>query len=145
MTLHGRLHTRSEVLAGVIRLLLGVLFVMTGLMKLLVPALTAAWSGQLLAADRPFYTLTRWTVPFIEVGVGIVLLAGVHTRLAGGVVVAIVAVATYVHFVVHDPALFPLQPTQPIIPIVVIVLAAYVMRRGAGAWSGDLKVTHPVA
>ena len=41
------------------RVFLGVLFVMTGAMKLLVPTLADAWAGQLLAAELPFYTLSR--------------------------------------------------------------------------------------
>jgi uncharacterized membrane protein YphA (DoxX/SURF4 family) len=145
MTLRKLRQTRMEPIIGVLRLTLGVLFVMTGLMKLLVPVLAEAWSGQLLAANIPFYTLTRWTVPFIEVGVGVLLLAGFFTRLAAGVVVAMMAVAIYVHVVVDDPALFPLQPSEPVIPLVVIVLAAYLIWRGAGASSLDLKASVPAA
>jgi uncharacterized membrane protein YphA (DoxX/SURF4 family) len=137
--------TRAEKPAGVTRLILGTLFVMTGLMKLLVPVLAQAWSGQLVAADLPFYTLTRWAVPFVEVGLGIVLLAGLFARLAGLVVITMMAVAIYVHMVVNDPALFPLQPSEPVIPLVVIILAAYVIWRGAGAWSLDLKATRAAA
>jgi hypothetical protein len=40
------------------------------------------------------------------------------------------AVATYVHLVVHDPALFPLQPTAPVIPAVVMILSVYVLVTG---------------
>ena len=118
---------------------------LTGLMKFLVPVLAKAWSGQLLAADLPLYTLTRWIVPFVEVGIGIVLLVGLFARLAGLVVIAIMAVATYVHLVVDDPAQFPLQPSEPVVPLVVIVLSAYVIWRGAGAWSLDLKTTDTTA
>jgi putative oxidoreductase len=145
MTLDDLRQTRADTLTGVIRLILGVLFVMTGLMKLLVPRLAEAWSGQLLAADLPFYTLTRWTVPFVEVGVGIVLLVGLFARLAAVVVLAMMAVAVYVHLVVDDPGLFPLQPTEPVIPLAVGALAAYVIWRGAGAWSLDLKASHAAA
>ncbi len=141
MTLHDLRKTRAERIAGVTRLILGALFVMTGLMKLLVPVLAEAWSGQLVAADLPFYTVVRWSVPFVEVGVGIALLVGLHARLAGIVVMAMMAVATYVHVVVDDPALFPLQPSEPVIPLAVIILTSYVVWRGAGAWSLDLKAT----
>jgi uncharacterized membrane protein YphA (DoxX/SURF4 family) len=72
MTLHELRQTRPEKPVAIIRLILGSLFVLTGLMKFLVPALAKAWSAQLLAADLPLYTLTRWTVPFVEIGVGIV-------------------------------------------------------------------------
>ncbi len=59
-------NTSDDKLAAVVRLLLAIVFVMTGVMKLVVPTLGEAWSGQLLAANVPFYTLTRWTVPFVE-------------------------------------------------------------------------------
>jgi uncharacterized membrane protein YphA (DoxX/SURF4 family) len=131
--------TKFDRLGGVIRILLGVLFVMTGLMKLLVPMLAEAWSGQLLEAGLPFYTLTRWSVPFVEAGTGVVLLLGVFARLASLVIMGIMVVATYVHIIVNDPSLFPLQPNEPIIPVVVMVMAVYVIWRGAGAWSRDLR------
>ncbi len=40
--------TAGDKLDGTIRIFLGVLFVMTGVMKLVVPTLADAWSGQLL-------------------------------------------------------------------------------------------------
>ena len=77
----------------------------------------------------------------MEMGVGALLLVGAYTRLAGIVVIGIMIVATYVHLVVDDPALFPLQPSEPVIPIAVVVLTAYILWRGAGAWSKDLRVS----
>ena len=137
MTLLDIRRTADNKLAGRIRLLLGVLFLMTGAMKLVVPMLAEAWSGQLLAAELPFYSLTRWTVPFLEMFLGVVLLSGVFARVAVLVVINIMLVATYVHLVVDDPSLFPLQPSEPIIPIVVIAMSLYILWRGAGAWSLD--------
>jgi uncharacterized membrane protein YphA (DoxX/SURF4 family) len=118
---------------------------MTGVMKLVVPMLAEAWSGQLLAAGLPFYELTRWTVPFVEIGVGVALMLGLFARLAGLIVIGIMVVATYVHLVVDDPSLFPLQPSEPIVPVAVMVMTAYVVWRGAGAWSQDLKATETAA
>ncbi len=133
--------TTDDKLGGSIRILLGVLFLMTGVMKLVVPTLAEAWSGQLIAAELPFYGLSRWSVPFVEIAVGALLLVGAYARLAGVVVIGFMVVATYVHLRVDDPALFPLQPSEPIIPLVVIALTAYVLWRGAGAWSKDLKAS----
>jgi uncharacterized membrane protein YphA (DoxX/SURF4 family) len=133
--------TAENKLAGSVRLLLGVLFLMTGAMKLLVPMLTEAWSGQLLAAELPLYSLTLWAVPFLEVSLGVVLLSGVFARVAVLVVINIMLVATYVHVVVDDSSLFPLQPSEPIIPIVVIAMSLYILWRGAGAWSLDRVAT----
>ena len=133
--------TADDKLGGTIRVLLGVLFVMTGVMKLVVPTLADAWSGQLLAAELPFSTLSRWSVPFVEMAVGALLVVGAYARLAGIVVTGIMFVATYVHLIVDDPSLFPLQPSEPIIPIVVVALTAYILWRGAGAWSSDLRAS----
>ena len=96
-------HTSDDKLAAVVRLLLAIVFVMTGVMKLVVPMLGEAWSGQLLAANVPFYTLTRWTMPFVEIGVGVALTVGTHARLASVIVMGIMVAATYVHVVVDDP------------------------------------------
>jgi uncharacterized membrane protein YphA (DoxX/SURF4 family) len=139
MNLNDIRNTSENRVAGIIRIFLAVLFVMTGAMKLLVPVLAQAWSGQLLASGLPLYEISRWSVPFIEIGVGAVLAAGAFARLAVLIVMGIMAVATYVHLVVDDPSLFPLQPTEPIIPIVVVVLSMYVLWKGAGAWSRDLN------
>ena len=122
--------TRPDGIATGIRVVLGVLFLMTGVMKLAVPMLAAAWAGQLAAANIPFAEFNRWVVPFVEMGVGAALLVGFHTRIAILLVLSIMAVATYVHLVVHDPALFPLQPTAPIIPAVVMILSVYVLVKG---------------
>jgi len=125
--------------AGVIRLMLALIFLMTGPMKLLVPQLAEAWSGQLIAAQLPFYELSRWTVPFLELLLGVVLAIGILVRPAAIAVIGIMVVATYVHVVVDDPSLFPLQPSEPIIPIMVMLGSAYVLWRGGGSWSRDLK------
>ena len=132
--------TTDDKLAGSIRLLLAVLFVMTGTMKLVVPMLADAWSGQLLASGLPFYELSRWSVPVIEILVGFVLGVGLYTRPAATVVIGIMTVATYVHVVVDDPSLFPLQPSEPIIPLAVIAMCVYLLWRGGGSWSRDLVV-----
>ncbi len=132
-------HTSDNKLAGGLRILLGLLFVMTGTMKLVVPMLAEAWSGQLLAAQLPLYEVNVRLVPFIEIAVGVVLLIGVHTRLACLIVIGIMVVATYVHLVVDDPSLFPLQPSEPVIPLIVIAVSAYLIWKGGGAGSLDLK------
>jgi putative oxidoreductase len=141
MDLQGIRRTQPDGIAKAVRIVLGVLFAMTGAMKLVVPVLAAAWAGQLSAAGIPLPEVNRWVVPFIEIGVGVALLVGFYTRLATLLVLAIMVVATYVHVVVHDPALFPLQPAQPIIPAVVILLSFYLLAKGGGSGSLDLRAT----
>ena len=141
MTLQMIRTTRDDRVAAAIRIGLGILFVMTGVMKLAVPTLGAAFAGQLAAANIPFQELQRWIVPFVEVGVGGALLIGYFTRVATLLVLNIMAVATYVHLVVNDPSLFPLQPEEPIIPAVVVLFSAYTLLRGGGSGSLDLKAS----
>ena len=66
MTLLTIRSTRDDRVAAGIRIASGILFVMTGVMKLAVPTLGAAFAGQLAAANIPFQDLQRWVVPFIE-------------------------------------------------------------------------------
>ena len=120
---------------GTTRIFIGALILMTGIMKFTVPKLRAAWSGQLRLARLPFYRLTFWLLPVVELTVGTLLVLGIWSRPAAAVVLLMMLGATYVHIVVHDPSVFPLQPNAPFIPILVIGLATYVLVGGTGAWS----------
>lgn len=135
------LHTKNVKSLGVVRVLLGLLFVGTGSMKFLVPMLWTAWSGQLTQARIPFYAFNLHFVPIVEIVTGLLLIVGLFSRVGGLVVVAMMAVATYVHLVVDDPTLFPLQPEEPVIPMVALAMTAYIVWRGGGAWSLDLKAS----
>jgi len=48
-------------------------------------------------------------------------------------------VAIYVHIIVEDASLFPLQPKLPILPIILLIKAIILLRYGAGSWSDDLR------
>jgi len=137
--------TESDKIARGIRIVLGVIFLMSGAMKLFVPMLATAWAGQLAAANIPFQELNIWLVPIIEMAVGLALLIGFYTRISTLIVLNIMVVATYVHLVVHDPTLFPLQPTQPLIPVLVATLSLYILVKGGGSGSLDLKATRAAA
>ena len=134
--------TDDDKVAGTIRRLLGLLFVAAGLAKIFIPMLAHSWAGQLEAANIPFDALNLWLVPVLEMFIGILLILGASTRIAAALVVPIMLVAIYVHVVVDDPSMFPLQPRVPIIPIVILLLSFYLLWRGGGAWSVDLKLTH---
>ena len=134
-------NTKPDRVARGIRLTLGILFVITGAMKLVVPMLATAWTGQLAAANIPFQEVNVWLVPIIEMGIGAALFVGFYTRIMSLLVLNIMIVATYVHIVVHDPSLFPLQPTKPIIPAVVVILSVYILLKGGGSGSLDLKAS----
>lgn len=134
-------NTTNNRLAGILRLLLGLVFVMAGVLKVTVPHLGEAFEGQLAAAEIPFRELSLLTVPYVEILVGVSLVLGWHTRLSAAVASAIMLVATYVHLAPDDPALFPLQPVEPIGPIVLLAGLFYLLSRGGGAWSIDLTRT----
>lgn len=131
--------TRASNSAAAIRILLGLLFLSTGVMKFAVPDLRAAFSGQLTAAGIPFHSLNMWVVPATEVGVGVLFILGYLSRLASLSAIVMMVVATYVHLVVDDPTLFPLQPEAPIIPAIAIVLCLYLLWIGSGSWSLDCR------
>ncbi len=131
--------TKDEKGVGVLRIMMGFIIMMSGWMKFLVPSLRQAWSGQLIQAEIPLYDFNFWVIPIVEIVVGLLLIAGFFSRLGALVVLGMMVVAAYVHLVVDDPSLFPLQPHQPLIPLTLIAIGAYVLWRGGGAWSMDLK------
>ena len=136
--------TTHSRIAGAVRLMLALIFLMAGPAKLLVARLAAAWAGQLSAASIPLEELSRVAVPYVEILLGLSLLIGFYVRPAALMVIGTMVVATYVHLVVDDPSLFPLQPSAPIIPVAVIAGAAFLLVKGGGAWSLDRKATETV-
>ena len=134
-------NTKQDKTAGLIRIMIGIIILSTGVMKLLVPMLWHAWSGQLTQANIPFYTFNLWFVPFAEIVTGLLLVSGFFSRLGSLILFFMMTVATYVHLTVHDPSLFPLQPEAPVMPLALIAAGAYVFWHGGGAWSRDLKST----
>ncbi|MBI2819168.1 MAG: hypothetical protein HYX73_04245 [Acidobacteria bacterium] len=53
--------------------------------------------------------------------------------------IVMMVVATYVHLVVDNRTLFPLQLEKPIIPTIAIALCLYPLWIGSGSWSLDLR------
>ena len=133
--------TEPNTALGIIRIFLGIMFLSTGLMKYTVPMLWEAWSGQLLAGSIPLYEFNRHVIPAIEIMIGLLLIIGLYSRPASVITIGMMIVATYVHLVADDPALFPLQPHQPVIPVMAIAMGVYVLLKGGGSWSRDLRDT----
>ena len=122
---------------GIIRIMLGVIFLMTGTMKLTLAEFGLAWSIQLTEAAIPFYAFNLWFVPVFEIILGIILLIGYYSRIGAVMIIPIMSVAIYVHITISNPAAFPAQPQEPIIPIIVIIMAVIVLIKGGGNWSLD--------
>jgi len=131
--------TSRDRVGGVLRILVGLVFIMAGILKVLVPSLGQAFSGQLEAAGIPLHSLVLYTFPIVEMVLGILLLVGLHARISAVLAAVSMAVATYVHIMIDDPSLFPLQPVEPIGPLVLLAMLIYTVIRGAGAWSIDLQ------
>jgi putative oxidoreductase len=135
------LKTSNNKFSGLIRIILGMIFFMTGVMKLFIPMFTEAWMGQLVYSGIPMVTFNFWFVPIMETVLGIMLLRGTFSRVASLAIIPIMLVAFYVHIAVDNPAIFPLQPSLPIVPVLVIIMAVVILKNGGGAWSEDLKQT----
>lgn len=131
-------HTGRSRVVGLCRALLGLIFLSTGVMKFAVPSLRDAFAGQLTEAGLPFHSVNMWLVPPVEVVLGGMLIVGLFGRVASLVAIVMMIVATYVHLVVHNPELFPLQPEAPIIPLVIIVLCLYVLWAGSGSATAEI-------
>ncbi len=126
---------------GTIRTMLGIIFLMTGIMKLTLAEFGSAWSIQLIEAEIPFYTINYWLVPVFEIILGTILLIGYYSRIGAVMIIPIMSIAIYVHITVSNPAAFPAQPQEPFIPSAVIIMAVIVLVKGGGNWSLDLKTT----
>ena len=134
--------TNNDRVRGILRFLLGFAFFMAGILKIVVPSLGQAFSGQLDAANIPLHDAVIFAFPIIESVIGVLLIVGYHVRLSAATAAVSMIVATYVHIAVEDPSLFPLQPLEPIGPLVLLVMATYLLWRGGGAWSIDLRDTN---
>jgi len=131
--------TTPNKFVGIVRILLGIMFLMTGIMKLTMPEYGEAWSIQLIEANIPMYAFNYWFVPVFEVILGLFLLTGHYTKIAALLVLPVMLVAVYVHLTVTNPGAFPSQPQEPYMPIVVIMMALLVLVKGGGSWSMDIK------
>lgn len=131
--------TSNDKIGGALRLLLGIVLFMAGILKVIVPSLGQAFAGQLAAASIPLQDIVLFTFPIVEMVLGVLLVVGFHARLSAAAAAVSMIVATYVHLAVEDPSLFPLQPVEPVGPLVLLVMALYVLWRGGGAWSIDLN------
>lgn len=134
-------HTNESNLLAINRLFLGIIFLMTGIMKIGFEEFGAAWNIQLQEAQIPFPEIIYWIVPIFEILLGGLFLIGIYSRLGAVFVLPIMVVAIYVHIVVENPAAFPAQPQMPIMPVIIIMMSALTLIKGAGNWSWDLRIS----
>lgn len=132
-------HTIPSKLLAINRIFLGIIFLMTGSMKISFERFGDAWAIQLHEAQIPFPFVMYWIVPVFEILLGAILLVGIYSRIVAAFILPIMLVAIYVHLTVQTPAAFPAQPQIPIIPAIIIFMSAFTLIKGAGEWSWDLK------
>ncbi len=115
-----------------IRIMLGIIFIMTGLMKLFLSDYGAAWAIQLVESGIPFYSFTYYFVPIFEVILGVFLVFGYYSRIAALFIFPLMGVAVYVHLTVTHPGAFPSQPQDPYMPIAVMLMSFIILTKGGG-------------
>lgn len=135
-------HTKASTLLAINRILLGVIFLMTGIMKIGFEQFGSAWGIQLHEAQIPYPNLVFWLIPILEISLGTLVLIGIYSRIGAAFILPIMIVAIYVHLVVENPAAFPAQPQIPIMPVIIFVMGLFTLIKGAGKWSWDLRVTN---
>jgi putative oxidoreductase len=114
------------------RILLGALFVFSGLSKVMDPAATAAYMN----AESPFPGSFATGVGIFEIVAGLILASGFMTRLASAALVVFTAIATLFF---HEQITEQVQAQMALKNLAIIggLLAIYVT--GPGALSVDAK------
>lgn len=130
--------TSDNKLIGSVRVMLGIIFIMTGLMKLFLEDYGNAWSIQLVEAKIPFYSFTYYFIPILETILGFYLLIGYYARIGALITLPIMLTAIFVHLSVTNPGAFPSQPQAPFMPLMILFFSYLVFKKGGGAWSLDL-------
>ncbi len=133
--------TNDNRIIGSVRIMLGIIFMMTGVMKIALSKFGTAWGLQLTEANIPLSGFVFWFIPVLEIVIGVSLFMGFFSRVAALIVLPIMIVGIYVHLTVINPGAFPAQPQEPYVPIVVFLLALVVVIKGGGSWSKDLSFT----
>ena len=129
--------TRTQLDAGllVLRVVLGVIFVVHGWQKVATFGVTAVGGG-FEQMGIPLAGVMGPLVSYIELLGGVALIAGAFTRLAG---LGVAAVMVGAIFFAHLPAGF-LAPDGYEFPLMLLAAAAGLVLMGGGGWSVDAVV-----
>lgn len=112
----------------IVRVLLSIIFLTTGIMKLTIPEFTNAFRIQLEEAQVPFRNFNEFFIPILELIIGSALIVRKKVNWALLLIMPIMVVAIYVHLVVTNPLAFPAQPQFPVMPIVVVAMTGYLIK-----------------
>ena len=131
MKLHQITATTSSKIPVVARAIAGLPLLLIGIQHL---TGMAPMQPILEGAGIPMAALNATVAPIFEIIAGLLLLSGFFARIGGLITIGAMSMATYTH-IVHDWADEP-----PIaLPIAILVAAIFVVIKGAGAMSIDLK------
>jgi len=125
-------HTRSDLALALLRAALGIVFVMHGAQKVFVLGHDGV-TGFFASVGIPLPAVAAAIVMAVELGGGLAILAGVLTRLAGGLLAATMAVAI---LAVHLPNGFFL-PNGYEFTLILFAAATALVLAGAGRYSVD--------
>lgn len=119
-----------RLVAGIPLLFIGLAHVFDG---------TAPMRPLIEAADLPAAALLSPLAVSAEILAGVLLLLGLYARLGAIIAIPVMVVALYAHIVID---VWPNAAGEPPIalPLAVAACAAYVLVRGAGAWSLDRRL-----
>lgn len=91
----------------------------------------------LIGSGIPMPALNATVAPIFEILASLLLLSGFFARLGGLITLGAMSMATYAHIV------FDWADEPPIaLPIIIFICAAFIVVKGAGAFSVDLKKSH---
>lgn len=120
------------------RLVIGVIFLMSGTLKEVLPSFHANWVGMIRELGLPLQPVAIQLGAALEIAVGLLLLAGLLARLAAVGGLALMVGAAWIHLTVSSSAL-PTGLPPDWYPILTALACALVLRQGAGAWSLDRR------
>jgi putative oxidoreductase len=124
----------QDIVLTVIRVGLGIYFVVHGWQKLLGGTQAWFWLGQQMSNFGIYSMPTAWGFAAMcaELFGGIALTLGLYTRLASALIVCVMVVATTMHWTNGDPILIILKPF-----LIGLVLLQFCLITGGGTLSLD--------
>lgn len=123
-----------------LRIGVGVLFLVAGLAKLLVPDIATTFQNQLRIAEMPGRDYFPILLPVFEMTTGYFLLIGKFTRFWSFLAILMMVFAVYLNVRIENPTLYLLQLSAPLIPAAILGLCTILLIMGAGTWSKDLDI-----
>ena len=101
---------------------------------------TAPLEPILRGAGIPLPEVNAIVGPVVQLLAGALLISGYFARLGAVLTISAMTLATYTHVVSDWPDEPPLA-----LPLILILISLFVLWKGAGAWSFDLKCTRKCA